>query len=76
MLGLQAAYAVKLKIDNLNLEDMFDVHRLKNLISLFTHRLWKESLEDIQLARQNKKLVAYVLLTRVPSLTGFHRLLP
>lgn len=43
---------MKLKIDNLNLEDMFDVHRLKNLVALFTHRFWKESEEDLQLVRK------------------------
>ncbi len=40
---------MKLKVDNLNLEDMFDVHRLNNLKSLFTHRLWKESERDLHL---------------------------
>lgn len=31
----RAARAVKLKVDNLNLEDVFDSHRLKNLKGLF-----------------------------------------
>ena len=31
----RAEFAVKLKIDNLNLEDIFDAHRLKNLKGLF-----------------------------------------
>ncbi len=47
----QAAFAVKLKIDNLNLEDIFDLHRLKNLMSLFKDRLWTESDQDLHLVR-------------------------
>ena len=46
---MQAMYAVQLKIDNLNVEDVFDAHRLKNLLSLFRHRLWKESDDDLHL---------------------------
>ena len=45
----RAMFAVKLKVDNLNLEDVFDAHRLKNLKSVFKDRLWPQSGDDLHL---------------------------
>lgn len=47
--SLAAPYSVRLKIDNLNLEDIFDAHRLRNLKSLFKHSLWPEAAPDLHL---------------------------
>ena len=44
-----ASFNVKLKIDNLNIEDIFDPHRLKNLKSLYTEQFWPESKADLHL---------------------------
>ena len=44
-----ASFNVKLKIDNLNIEDIFDPHRLKNLKSLYTEQFWPESKSDLHL---------------------------
>ncbi len=44
-----AEFAVKLKIDNLNVVDMFDAHRLRNLKALFAKHLWTESESDLHL---------------------------
>lgn len=41
---------VKLKIDNLNIEDVFDTHRLKNLKGLFKDHFWPESSLDLHLS--------------------------
>ncbi|TRY79421.1 hypothetical protein TCAL_06010 [Tigriopus californicus] len=41
--------AVQLKVDNLNMEDMFDAHRLKNLKEIFTQNLWPDSQNDLHL---------------------------
>lgn len=41
---------VKLKIDNLNIEDVFDAHRLKNLKNLFKEHFWPESSLDLHLS--------------------------
>lgn len=38
---------VHLKIDNLNVEDMFDTERIKRLKDVFTDTLWKDSLPDL-----------------------------
>ncbi|XP_017771255.1 PREDICTED: epsilon-sarcoglycan isoform X2 [Nicrophorus vespilloides] len=42
-----ARYEVQLKIDNLNVEDMFDVERMDRLKDVFRKRLWKDSEEDL-----------------------------
>ena len=44
-----AKYTVKLKIDNLNIEDVFDPHRLQNLKGLFEDKFWPESSTDLHL---------------------------
>ena len=49
-LGATAKYNIKLKIDNLNIEDVFDPHRLKNLRSLFMDRFWPQSSSDLHLS--------------------------
>ena len=45
-----AAHVVRLKIDNLDVVDMFDAHRTRNLKALFAHNLWNESRGDLHLA--------------------------
>ena len=45
-----AAHVVSLKIDNLDVVDMFDAHRTRNLKALFAHNLWNESRGDLHLA--------------------------
>ncbi|KAJ8879221.1 hypothetical protein PR048_019827 [Dryococelus australis] len=42
-----AKYEVQLKIHNLNVEDMFDSHRLDRLLNVFRKKLWTESDEDL-----------------------------
>ncbi|XP_022916089.1 epsilon-sarcoglycan isoform X2 [Onthophagus taurus] len=42
-----AKYEVQLKIDNLNVEDMFDVERMERLKDVFRKQLWKDSDEDL-----------------------------
>ena len=44
-----ALYNVKLKIDNLNIEDIFDAHRLENLKNLFKNQFWPQSQDDLHL---------------------------
>ena len=43
-------YQVKLKIDNLNIEDVFDETRKGRLLSLFKTRFWTEAADDIHLS--------------------------
>ena len=43
-------YQVRLKIDNLNIEDVFDETRKGRLLSLFKTRFWTESTDDIHLS--------------------------
>eukprot|EP00090_Calanus_glacialis_P045174 TRINITY_DN8230_c0_g1_i2.p1 TRINITY_DN8230_c0_g1~~TRINITY_DN8230_c0_g1_i2.p1 ORF type:complete len:520 (-),score=103.32 TRINITY_DN8230_c0_g1_i2:388-1947(-) len=40
---------VQLKIDNLNIEDIFDKHRIQRLMEIFKQRFWLEAFEDIHL---------------------------
>lgn len=42
-----AKFEVHLKIDNLNVEDMFDSHRLQKLLNVFTSILWKSSKDNL-----------------------------
>ncbi|XP_067000393.1 epsilon-sarcoglycan isoform X3 [Anabrus simplex] len=42
-----ARYEVQLKIDNLNVEDMFDSYRLNRLLDVFRRKLWQESEDDL-----------------------------
>lgn len=42
-----AKYEVRLKIDNLNVEDMFDTDRINRLLDVFRKRLWKHSRADL-----------------------------
>ena len=51
-----AGSAVKLKIDNLNLEDVFDVHRLGNLKALFKNHMWPGSKPDLHLLKISSAL--------------------
>ena len=48
--GDRAPRAVKLKLDNLNLEDLFDSHRLRNLKAVFKQTLWPDASDDIHLS--------------------------
>ena len=45
----RAPQVVKLKLDNLNLEDLFDSHRLRNLKAVFKQTLWPQSSQDLHL---------------------------
>lgn len=45
-----ARRAVRLKIDNLDVADLFDAHRMRNLRALFTRNLWNGSRHDLHLA--------------------------
>ena len=38
-------YEVHLKIDNLNVEDMFDRNRTEELLDIFRKRLWKNAMD-------------------------------
>lgn len=42
-----ARHEVQLKIDNLNVEDMFDIRRMNRLQDVFRNKLWKESEPDL-----------------------------
>ncbi|KAJ8928234.1 hypothetical protein NQ314_019184 [Rhamnusium bicolor] len=44
-----AKYEVHMKIDNLNVEDMFDVERMTSLKAIFREQLWKDSENDLYL---------------------------
>ena len=43
-------FQVSLKIDNLNVEDVFDERRKDRLLNLFKTRFWTEAAEDIHLS--------------------------
>lgn len=42
-----AKHEVQMKIDNLNVEDMFDSYRLNRLLDVFRCELWRESESDL-----------------------------
>lgn len=42
-----ARYEVHMKIDNLNVQDMFEVERMEALKDIFRRHLWKDSEEDL-----------------------------
>lgn len=42
-----ATHHVHLKIDNLNVEDLFDTYRMSRLLDIFRHKLWTESFADL-----------------------------
>lgn len=42
-----AKHEVQMKIDNLNVEDMFDSYRLNRLLDVFRCELWHESENDL-----------------------------
>ncbi|XP_071446057.1 epsilon-sarcoglycan isoform X2 [Hetaerina americana] len=42
-------FDVALKIDNLNVEDLFDSPRMDRLLDVFRKRLWRESVSDLHL---------------------------
>ena len=44
-----AKYNIKLKIDNLNIEDVFDAHRLKSLKNLFKDQFWPQASSDLHM---------------------------
>lgn len=41
---------VHLKIDNLDVEDLFESHHLDDLLSIFRAELWPESLHDLHVS--------------------------
>lgn len=43
----QARFEIHMKIDNLNVEDMFDVERMEALKNIFRKQLWKDSDSDL-----------------------------
>lgn len=45
----QAKFHVHLKIDNLNVVDMFDADRMEALKDIFRKQLWRESVSDLYL---------------------------
>lgn len=45
----RAKYEVHMKIDNLNVEDMFDVETMDRLKDVFRRQLWKDSQNDLYL---------------------------
>lgn len=42
-----AVYHVNLKIDNLNVEDLFDQYRVMKLLDIFRYKLWPDSFTDL-----------------------------
>lgn len=42
-----ARYEVQMKIDNLNVDNMFDADRMDRLKDIFRRKLWKDSQEDL-----------------------------
>lgn len=42
-----AKHEVQLKIDNLNVEDMFEVERMERLKDIFRKKLWQDSENDL-----------------------------
>lgn len=42
-----AKHEVQLKIDNLNVEDMFEVERMDRLKDIFRKKLWQDSQNDL-----------------------------
>lgn len=42
-----AKHEVQMKIDNLNVEDMFDSYRLNRLLDVFRCELWSKSESDL-----------------------------
>lgn len=44
-----ARHEVHMKIDNLNVEDMFDVETMERLKDVFRKQLWKDSEDDLYL---------------------------
>jgi hypothetical protein len=42
-----AKYEVQMKVNNLNVEDMFDSYRLNRLLDIFRCELWRESEDDL-----------------------------
>lgn len=51
-----ARYEVHLKIDNLNVEDMFDVDRMESLKNVFRKELWKNSAFDLYVTLLNSAI--------------------
>ena len=47
---------VRLKIDNLNIEDVFDKRRSDRLLDLFRSRFWLEAAEDLHLTLADSAL--------------------
>lgn len=43
----RAKYQVHMKINNLNVDDMFDVNKMENLKDVFRKQLWMDSEDDI-----------------------------
>jgi len=47
---------VRLKIENLNIEDIFDSHRKQRLLDLFRNQMWLESATDLDLTFADSSL--------------------
>ena len=47
--AMPAMFNIKIKIDNLNVEDVFDPHRLDNLKDLFKTQFWPQAASDLHL---------------------------
>ena len=45
----ERSFHVRLKIDNLNIEDVFDKRRSDRLLNLFRSRFWEAASDDLQL---------------------------
>lgn len=52
----QARFEVHMKIDNLNVEDMFDVERMEALKDIFRKQLWKDSDSDLYITLLNSAI--------------------
>lgn len=42
-----ATHQIYLKVDNLNVDDFFDLYRMSKLLNIFKYKLWKESFFDL-----------------------------
>lgn len=52
----QARFEIHMKIDNLNVEDMFDVERMEALKDIFRKQLWKDSDSDLYVTFLNSAI--------------------
>lgn len=52
----QARFEIHMKIDNLNVDDMFDVERMEALKNIFRKQLWKDSDSDLYVTFLNSAI--------------------